>query len=55
MVTNANNRQKQIRKGKFIQESFYILYILNINRLKNATEEEINGWNPSLVILTTNL
>lgn len=52
MVTNANNRQKQIRKGKFIQESFYILYI---NRLKNATEEEINGWNPCFVILATNL
>lgn len=52
MVTNANNRQKRIRKGKFIQESFYILYI---NRLKNATEEEINGWNPSFVKLATNL
>lgn len=48
----CKQQTKQIRKGKFIQESFYILYI---NRLKNATEEEINGWNPSLVILTTNL
>lgn len=54
MVTNANNRQKQIRKGKFIQESFYILYI-NRPKKKNATEEEMNGWNPSFVILATNL
>lgn len=45
MVTNANNRQKQIRKGKFIQESFYILYI---NRLKNATEERLTVGTPAL-------
>lgn len=52
MQTTDKNK---LGKGKFIQESFYILYILYINRLKNATEEEINGWNPSFVILTTNL
>lgn len=48
----TTDKNELYRKGKFIQESFYILYI---NRLENATEEEINGWNPSFVILATNL
>lgn len=49
MQTTDKNK---LGKENLFKKVFYILYI---NRLKNATEEEINGWNPCFVILTTNL